>query len=126
MQPPAQDRIALDGKEAEGRIRRPVDLQFLSAMPDAGFAETGGTLPIANGFLHFVARFPQGPHVEVAGSGDLFGRLVENVEIVAEAHRVVRRMQHEATGEMAPLAPIGGEHFQHLALMVGQRHRTSC
>ena len=89
---------------------------------DDGLAEGAGFCPVAGDRRDRVTRGAQRGGVGLAGTCDLFGGFVEDVEIVTEARGVRRGIQHNAPGKVAELIPVSGNGLQNLALKVRYRH----
>jgi hypothetical protein len=81
-------------------------------------AKGAGLLPIAHHGRGLEAGGAQAGDIGVAGAGDILGGFVEDVEVMTEPRGIGGRLEHEATGEMAELVPIGRDNAEDVALEV--------
>lgn len=130
MQPPPQLWIALDRKETERRVGRPVDLHDLAVR--SSYARTARrrlAFPLARArhMIHVKPRCPQRCDILHACAGYLGGDVVKDVEVAREARRVRGRIDDHATGEVTLLRPVRRENRKDVYLEGRERHRVrSC
>lgn len=94
---------------------RPIQFQSLAFARHGGLAEGNRLFPlvVVVEFLDFQARIFQGENIAFAGMHEIFHGVVEQIEIVGKTRGIVRGVQHESSCEVAGLAAIANDQFQH-------------
>ncbi len=98
-----------------GGIMRPIDASGFPVLADDRTDESR----LADFEFNVIPRLAKGGLIVVKGGGDPLHRVVEEIEIFAEARRVRGEMERRAPGQVTVRRPMAGHLGQDMTLEVG-------